>query len=514
MTKPRQYTPDEDAQLLERVQQGDVASFEVLLRKYVKRMFNLVHLLCGNARVAADCCRKAFVAAWMEARSLRSTMHFSSWLVVLLLREYRLQLEFGEVMADGGGAANEPATERGLRESIRALPPDLCLLLVLYHVRGYRLEKVAEILQIREDVILDRLFLAQGELLHLLKRASAEGEERREFGLSSSHLEARRKFPAYLESSVEEKEKELIRRHLGECGSCREALAELEWIAEHLKGLPDLDPPLALLPGIMSEVGTKVPLPPRPIQPPTVYGLFSRGRKRVVLLLVIAVTIYWYLAPHRETEVREEAPLPAERKGAPLPPAAERGEEGKSPSLPTMQMRSEYRPGTPYTPTQPPPVPEKSYQPPPPAPQTEPLPPPAARQSKQPKQPAFPAPATLPKPKVEATPALPPDWGEGGGTRPAQRKAVPLRGRGGETSVLLGVSSSEGADVEIERAVTSLGGSVTGRGYSGGRDILYVRIDVESVMELMGKLGKIGAIQELPAIPDGVSGQIDMVIKW
>jgi len=69
-------------------------------------------------------------------------------------------------------------------------------------------------------------------------------------------------------------------------------------------------------------------------------------------------------------------------------------------------------------------------------------------------------------------------------------------------------------DGEIERAVTSLGGSVTGRGYSGGRDILYVRIDVESVMELMGRLGKIGTIQELPAIPDGVFGQIDMVIKW
>jgi hypothetical protein len=62
--------------------------------------------------------------------------------------------------------------------------------------------------------------------------------------------------------------------------------------------------------------------------------------------------------------------------------------------------------------------------------------------------------------------------------------------------------------------VTASGGTITGRAFSSGNDILYTRIDVDKLIELMRRLGKIGKIQELPELPDNAEGMIDLVIRW
>jgi hypothetical protein len=80
--------------------------------------------------------------------------------------------------------------------------------------------------------------------------------------------------------------------------------------------------------------------------------------------------------------------------------------------------------------------------------------------------------------------------------------------------VLLNVRDPDTAQEAIERVVTSLGGAITGRGYSGGRTMLYARVDLDTVMDLMGGVGKIGTILELPHIPEGASGTIDLTIRW
>jgi hypothetical protein len=92
--------------------------------------------------------------------------------------------------------------------------------------------------------------------------------------------------------------------------------------------------------------------------------------------------------------------------------------------------------------------------------------------------------------------------------------AAPPRSHGSEATVLLGVGDHDDSQRDIERAVSSAGGTITGRGYGGGRTILYTRIDVDSVVELMGSLAKVGTLQELPHIPEGTSGIIDLTIRW
>lgn len=526
MGTPRQYTPDEDAQLLVPLQQGDLASFETLARKYVKRVFNLAFLLSGDPLFAADATRNTFVAAWREVKSLRSTMHFSTWLVVLLLRECRRLLEFTEGGGNGvvlparhaddadvtGGGTDTPL-QRDLRRYVRSLALEQGVVLILHYVRGYSLERIAGIVQIREDVLLSRLFTAQERLAALLRQGTdvsgRVGDE-----TQPPHAEVRRGFSAYLDNSATEKDKELIRRHLGGCGSCREALAQLEWIAEHLKKLPDIDPPAGLVPAIMEAVRTEVsPLPP----PPPGYDLFSRGRMAVVVLIIAAVAFYWYQSPHENGDkTGGKAPTATEPVEAPSGNSRAGGEKGPSAPLPPLSLQPG-RGGTADRGV--PPRPEATVAPVPsvpvpavPSPPVQKVPLPIQRQAPPTGSKQSPPSA---RPGVEALPTLPSDWGDSlPVVRTAPRKSAAPKGYGGETAVLLGVSDHDEVQGDIERAVAALDGTVTGRGYSGGRTILYTRIDADNVMDLMGSLGKIGTLLELPHIPEGASGTIDLTIRW
>jgi len=517
MVKPRQFTPDEDAALLAAAQQGDSASFEALLRKYLKRIYNLAYLLSGETGIATETTSRTFAAAYSEIRSLRSTVRFSSWLVTLMLREYGGLLEFGEVLPEAaatGGIPVETASEsplmQSLRRSVRSLTPKQGVVLILHYARGYRLERIGEILQVREDVILSRLYTAWSELARLLKQGGgAQGRESEED--AAPHGDVRRGFAPYLDNSATEPEKDQIRRHLAECGSCREALAALEWIAEHLKTLPDLEPPAGLGQAIMEAVLIEV-LPVVPV--PSVYARFSRGKKAGFVIMAVAVSLYWYLVL-RENGSMREPPVPLVEEPATTGgtvrsrPGTEKGEAVRLPLQPLpFGDREERTPEQQAGSSRP----DQAPLPPPPPLSVEPVAPP--RQRPVVAKP-LPQPVRQARPRAEMPASLPPEWGEGlPDLRTTPRNAVQPGGRGDETAVLLLADRDEVQPEEIERAVTALGGRVTGRAYSGGRDILYTSIAAESVMDLMSSLRRIGTIKELPHIPEGAAGAIDLVIRW
>jgi hypothetical protein len=141
------------------------------------------------------------------------------------------------------------------------------------------------------------------------------------------------------------------------------------------------------------------------------------------------------------------------------------------------------------------------------------LPPPAYR----PEQPAaiHRAPPLQKRENAESSPQLPAEWSDSPPSNRIPLKKTPApRPGSGEVAVVLSAPDPLAAGKEIEAAVTSLGGRITGRAYSGGNDILYTRIEVEKLIELMGRLGKVGKMQELPDLPPNAEGTIDLVIKW
>lgn len=519
MKKFSQITPDEDSPLLLSWYRGDFSAFETLIWKYQKRAFNLALLLTGAEKSACAAVENSFIAAYQNIRTLKSTVRFSSWLIALTLKECRefdnYQHEGLEESADvelplDDETSYAAALHKKLALCIRSLPPELGEVILLRYVRGFTLERVEEILQISGEMLLNRLFEAQETLACWLRSDTDDPAElaAMKAAVSSLHPDIRRNFSAYLDSSVESDEKELTKTHLKSCGSCREALAELEWMVEDIKSIPDVEPPNWLAPSIIAKVKSS-PAKPAAVTAPR----SSKIQIAATAIFVAVIAIYSYLVQSKpESEPMQQ---PAENLPAATPPAAQK-------TAPAKTGPTAIPPGV-FTGA---PVPEDKQ----------------PRAEDAARRPAFPLPGTLPagrdgqiapaaRPVSPVTPvtsgqnqhiekpkAMQPGLEEWGDSLPQARalpkKATQAAARSGEIAVLLSTSDAVTAAHDIESAVAAIGGRINGRAYSGGNDILYVNVEVDRFFELMGRLGKIGRIQELPRLPEGAEGALDLVIRW
>lgn len=519
MKKFSQFTPDEDSPLLLSWHRGDFSAFETLIWKYQKRVFNLALLLTGAEKAACMAVENSFVSAYQNIRSLKSTGRFSSWLIGLALQECR---QFNNYRGEEAEPPAEPdlnlddetnysaALRKKLELCIRELPAELSEVILLRYVRGYSLDRVEEILQISGNLVLARLFEAQETLACWLRSDTDDPAElaAMKTAVSSIHPEIRRNFSAYLDNSAEGDEKELTKAHLKSCGSCREALAELEWMVEDIKGIPDVEPPNWLPSSIMQKVKI-VPAKPAKVKTPADLKI----QITVAALFIAAIVIFSFLFQSKPESVPELKN--SENQPVSQPPVAQKvAPPGtRFPDIPQGIFRS-----APMT-TDNPQKADKSAGPPS-------FPLPGVLPSERALQPATSVKPVQPSAdtkidqlqKREKPTAMQPalqEWGDPlPQARALQKKAPPPRASGGEVAVLLKTGDAVAAAHDIEGAVSALGGKINGRAYSGGNDILYVRVEVEKFFELMGRLGKIGRIQELPSLPEGAEGALDLVIRW
>ncbi len=146
------------------------------------------------------------------------------------------------------------------------------------------------------------------------------------------HADIRRKLPAYLDNDVSAEEKLEIKKHLGVCGICRGALADLELTMWHLKHLPEVEPPPWLSDKILAEV--LAPSKPKPRIMGRFSSLFLRRPLLVVLVVVLLCGIGYFVFRMLRPEAMISSPSPASRKAPPSPeqtPAAQEKLPGTPP---------------------------------------------------------------------------------------------------------------------------------------------------------------------------------------
>jgi len=519
MRKFSQITPDEDAQLLLAWYRGDLSAFETLIWKYQRRIFNLALLLTGEQKAACEIAENSFITAYQNIRSLKSTGRFSSWLAATALKECRKRADYPhEVLESPAGPDPDLAEEennysaavhRRLELCIRELPVELSELILLRYVRGYSLDRVEEILQISGDLLLTRLFEAQETLAYWLKSGTENPAELAALktATNSIHPEIRKNFSAYLDNSTESDEKELTKEHLKSCGSCREALAELEWMVEDIKSIPDVEPPHWLATAILEKVKVS---PPEPAIVQDKSDLKITIAMAAVFIAVVGASSY--LLQNRS--VPQGEPSGSVKQTVSSPAGEQRDESARtdttSPGQGVLRGNVTTRPGSPETESiSRPSVPLPTLLPPGETPQAAPLIkqllPAVAGQNEQLSKKGKSEPLT---PHLE-------EWGDSPPQSTPPQKKVPLpRVRGGELAVALNSADPVAAAHEIENAVTASGGKVNGRAYSGSTSIIYTSVEVDRFFGLMSRLEKIGRLQELPQLPEEAEGTVDLVIKW
>lgn len=72
-----------DEQLMLRVQEGHVASFDLLVERYKDRLFNYLLRLTGSRDDAEEVAQEAFVKAFIHAEKYKTIAKFSTWLYTI-----------------------------------------------------------------------------------------------------------------------------------------------------------------------------------------------------------------------------------------------------------------------------------------------------------------------------------------------------------------------------------------------------------------------------------------------
>lgn len=193
VTSPeRQQEADTDLAIVKRVQAGDVAAFDQLIRKYRERLFGVVYNLTSNREDTADLVQDSFIKAFQSINRFQGQASFFTWLYKIAvnttlshLRKNRMRTFFSlekiqeddpssKILADltDKTGADRDAYLRELQEKLNEALQKLSIkhrtVITLFEIDGLSHAEIAEIMECSEGTVRSRLHYAkqflQGEL--------------------------------------------------------------------------------------------------------------------------------------------------------------------------------------------------------------------------------------------------------------------------------------------------------------------------------------------------------------
>lgn len=177
-----------DEELVERVLRGDLAWFELLMRRYNQRLFRITRTILGNDAEAEDVTQDAYVRAYAHLSQFEGRARFATWLTKIAVYEARERARKGRRFTpledfDGmpetrkslrivpGNPGDNPensaaAQELGvvLQDAVEALAEPLREVFILRQVEGLSTAETAECLEISSANVKVRLHRARAAL--------------------------------------------------------------------------------------------------------------------------------------------------------------------------------------------------------------------------------------------------------------------------------------------------------------------------------------------------------------
>ena len=170
-----------DEDLVNRVRAGEVAYFELLMRRNNRRLFRAVRSIVGNDDEAEDVMQEAYVNAYTHLGDFSGRARFSTWLTRIAVNEAFTRLRRRSRltalddtnaqdprMASPGFGPEQHASDRELavilERAVDSLPEAFRTVFVLRSVEQLSVAETAEVLDIPEDTVKTRLHRARGLL--------------------------------------------------------------------------------------------------------------------------------------------------------------------------------------------------------------------------------------------------------------------------------------------------------------------------------------------------------------
>jgi RNA polymerase sigma-70 factor (ECF subfamily) len=176
--------PDADAPLVERVKQGDVKAFEMLVVKYQRRIERLVGRMVRDVDLVPDIAQETFIRAYRALPQFRGDSAFYTWLYRIAINTAKNHLvamgrrpthfnldtqdpEQSEVLSElhdldtPEGFAQSDEIREAINRTIRNLPEELRTAILLREIEGMSYEEIAQTMECPVGTVRSRIFRAR-----------------------------------------------------------------------------------------------------------------------------------------------------------------------------------------------------------------------------------------------------------------------------------------------------------------------------------------------------------------
>ena len=176
--------PSTDAVIVERVQEGDKAAFDLLVRKYQFKIANLISRYVYDQSEIEDITQEVFIKAYRAISGFRGDSAFYTWLdriAINTAKNYLVaqsrrppgtdveaqdaeQTESGRNLRDiGTPESNLMSRELADRvaKAVQELPEDLRIAITLRELEGLSYEEIATVMECPIGTVRSRIFRAR-----------------------------------------------------------------------------------------------------------------------------------------------------------------------------------------------------------------------------------------------------------------------------------------------------------------------------------------------------------------
>ena len=179
---------DADAGLVERVKQGDVRAFEMLVVKYQRRIERLIGRMVRDVDIVQDIAQETFIRAYRALPQFRGDSAFYTWLYRIAVNTAKKALmdmkrdplvsesslrsdEDGEELSRAESELSDGETPEGILASkeiavavnsaVEALSEELRQAITLREIEGLSYEEIAEAMNCPIGTVRSRIFRAR-----------------------------------------------------------------------------------------------------------------------------------------------------------------------------------------------------------------------------------------------------------------------------------------------------------------------------------------------------------------
>ena len=177
----RVVTEVTDEALVERVRGGEVAAYDALVNRHMRRAFSVAYRVLGQREDAEDLVQDAFLTALEKIDSFQEGRRFAPWFFRILVnrglnaRKARTLRQTEALPTEISGSAASPLHEAEVAElrerlevAMKSLPDRQKAIVKLFELEGFSSPEIAEILEVSDGTVRWHLHQARQTLREVL----------------------------------------------------------------------------------------------------------------------------------------------------------------------------------------------------------------------------------------------------------------------------------------------------------------------------------------------------------